>query len=36
MSLDETIMALAAPTRQELIRRLARKPLRAGDLARGF
>jgi DNA-binding transcriptional ArsR family regulator len=36
MSLDETIMALADPTRRELIRRLARKPLRAGDLARGF
>ena len=36
MSLDETIAALADPTRRELLRRLARKPRRAGELARGF
>jgi DNA-binding transcriptional ArsR family regulator len=34
MSLDETIAALADPTRRELLRRLARKPRRAGELAR--
>ncbi len=36
MPLDLTIAALADPTRRELLRRLARKPCRAGDLARGF
>ena len=36
MSLDDTIAALADPTRRELIRRLARKPCRAGELAQGF
>jgi DNA-binding transcriptional ArsR family regulator len=36
MSIDNTIAALADPTRRELLRRLARKPYRAGDLARGF
>ncbi|MGH7916881.1 MAG: ArsR/SmtB family transcription factor [Candidatus Binataceae bacterium] len=36
MSLDRTIIALADPTRRELLRRLARKPRRAGELARGF
>jgi DNA-binding transcriptional ArsR family regulator len=36
MLLDESIMALADPTRRELIRRLAREPLRASDLAHGF
>jgi DNA-binding transcriptional ArsR family regulator len=36
MSLDRTIAALADPTRRELLRRLASKPRRAGELARGF
>jgi DNA-binding transcriptional ArsR family regulator len=36
MSLDQTIAALADPTRRELIRRLASKPCRAGELAHGF
>lgn len=36
MLLDNTIAALADPTRRELIRRLARKPCRAGELANGF
>src|SRR5713226_4511512 len=36
MSLDMTIAALADPTRRELLRRLACKPCRAGELARGF
>jgi DNA-binding transcriptional ArsR family regulator len=36
MSLDQTIAALADPTRRELIRRLASKPRRAGELAHGF
>src|SRR5690242_21702951 len=36
MSLDQTIAALADPTRRELIRRLAGKPCRAGELASGF
>jgi len=36
MSLDQTIVALADPTRRDLIRRLAREPLRASDLAQGF
>ncbi len=36
MSLDLTIAALGDPTRRELLRRLARKPRRAGELARGF
>jgi DNA-binding transcriptional ArsR family regulator len=34
--LDRTIIALADPTRRALLRRLARKPRRAGELARGF
>ncbi|HUA32725.1 MAG TPA: metalloregulator ArsR/SmtB family transcription factor [Candidatus Binataceae bacterium] len=36
MSIDRTIAALADPTRRELLHRLARKPCRAGELARGF
>jgi len=36
MLLNTTILALADPTRRELLRRLARKPRRAGELARGF
>jgi DNA-binding transcriptional ArsR family regulator len=36
MAIDDTIAALADPTRRELIRRLARKPCRAGELASGF
>lgn len=36
MPLDKTIAALADPTRRELLHRLARKPRRAGELARGF
>ncbi|MGH7934745.1 MAG: ArsR/SmtB family transcription factor [Candidatus Binataceae bacterium] len=36
MSLERTIVALADPTRRQLLRRLARKPCRAGELARGF
>src|SRR5262249_1069632 len=36
MSLNRTIAALADPTRRELLRRLARKPRPAGELARGF
>jgi DNA-binding transcriptional ArsR family regulator len=36
MPLDATILALADPTRRELLHRLARKPCRAGELARGF
>ncbi len=33
---DTTIAALAAPTRRELLRRLADNPCRAGALAKGF
>lgn len=36
MPIDATIGALADPTRRELLRRLADKPCRAGELARGF
>ncbi len=36
MKIDVTIAALADPTRRELLRRLARKPCRAGALAHGF
>jgi len=36
MSIDSTIAALADPTRRELLHRLASKPRRAGELARGF
>ena len=36
MSTDATIAAVGDPTRRELIRRLARGPLRASELARGF
>jgi DNA-binding transcriptional ArsR family regulator len=36
MPIDQTIAALADPTRRELLHRLARKPRRAGELARGF
>lgn len=33
---DQTFAALADPTRREILRRLAHRPQRAGDLARGF
>ena len=36
MSIDRTIAALGDSTRRELLRRLAQKPCRAGELARGF
>lgn len=36
MEIDSTITALADPTRRELLQRLADKPSRAGDLAKGF
>jgi DNA-binding transcriptional ArsR family regulator len=36
MRIDATIGALADSTRRELLRRLADKPCRAGELARGF
>jgi DNA-binding transcriptional ArsR family regulator len=36
MPIDRTIAALGDPTRRELLHRLARKPCRAGELARGF
>src|SRR5690242_3055916 len=36
MPVDTTILALADSTRRELLHRLARKPCRAGELARGF
>ncbi len=36
MPIDATIGALADSTRRELLRRLADKPCRAGELARGF
>ena len=36
MPLDRTIVALADPTRRELLHRLSLTPCRAGDLARGF
>ena len=36
MQIDATIGALADSTRRELLRRLADKPCRAGELARGF
>jgi len=36
MPLDRTIGALADPTRRELLRRLAGKECRAGELAAGF
>ena len=34
--LDQTLAALADPTRRELLRRLANRPHRAGELAKGF
>jgi DNA-binding transcriptional ArsR family regulator len=34
--LDRTLAALADPTRREILQRLARRPQRAGDLAKGF
>jgi len=34
--LDRTLAALADPTRRELLHRLAQRPHRAGELARGF
>ncbi len=36
MKIDNTIAALADPTRRELLRRLASNPCRATALARGF
>src|ERR1700675_1600362 len=36
MSIDNTIAALGDSTRRELLRRLAHKPCRAGELAQGF
>lgn len=36
MPIDTTFGALADSTRRELLRRLADKPCRAGELARGF
>ena len=36
MPIDATIGALADSTRRELLRRLADKPCRAGELAQGF
>ena len=36
MKIDNTIAALADPTRRELLRRLASNPTRASALARGF
>jgi DNA-binding transcriptional ArsR family regulator len=36
MSIDRTIAALGDSTRIELLRRLAHKPCRAGELAHGF
>jgi DNA-binding transcriptional ArsR family regulator len=34
--LDRTLLALADPTRRELIERVGRGPVRATDLSRGF
>jgi DNA-binding transcriptional ArsR family regulator len=36
MPIDLTITALGDPSRRELLRRLAQRPHRAGDLAEGF
>ncbi len=36
MKFETTIAALADPTRRELLRRLAERPCRAGELAKGF
>ena len=36
LRLDQTLAALADPTRRELLARLARRPHRAAELARGF
>jgi DNA-binding transcriptional ArsR family regulator len=36
LGLDQTLAALADPTRRELLARLARRPHRAGELAQGF
>jgi DNA-binding transcriptional ArsR family regulator len=35
-NVDQTLAALADPTRRQLLERLAQKPHRAGDLATGF
>jgi DNA-binding transcriptional ArsR family regulator len=34
--LDQTLAALADPTRREILQRLAHRPQRAGELAKGF
>lgn len=36
MAIDSTLAALADPTRRELLRRLSKRPMRAGELAEGF
>ncbi|MBV8774594.1 MAG: winged helix-turn-helix transcriptional regulator [Deltaproteobacteria bacterium] len=36
LNVDQTLAALADPTRRQLLQRLAQKPRRAGELATGF
>jgi DNA-binding transcriptional ArsR family regulator len=36
LKLDQTLTALADPTRRQLLQRLAQRPHRAGELAAGF
>lgn len=36
LNVDQTLAALADPTRRQLLHRLAQKPHRAGELATGF